>query len=296
VNEIFRLQDADEYSEAERLYLSAAEASRSAVVLAAGRGRGLEAVTVDRPKLMLPIAGRPLLRWLVDAFKKERVNDITVVGGYRADAIDPAGIRLAINARHAETGELASLECALGQLQSDTVICYGDLLFRSYVLRDLLESSGEFAVVVDSSEPGGHNSTVRDFAYCSRGDDRDFFGSGARLEQVVDAQTGPATAPGVTSWPRPQGRWIGMLYVSRQGLPRLRAVMAVLRALPGFDTLDVPALLNALIADGATVEVVYVHGHWRGVNDLEELRHAVDFAHGQSVLGGGAGGDDGTPR
>src|SRR5215470_10572197 len=35
VNEIFRLQDAEEYSTAERLYLSAPEASRSAIVLAA---------------------------------------------------------------------------------------------------------------------------------------------------------------------------------------------------------------------------------------------------------------------
>jgi phosphoenolpyruvate phosphomutase len=48
----------------------------------------------DRPKVMLPIAGKPLLRWLVDGFKKESINDITVVGGYRADAIDTAGIKL----------------------------------------------------------------------------------------------------------------------------------------------------------------------------------------------------------
>ena len=40
-------------------------------------------------------------------------------------------------------------------------------------------------------------------------------------------------------------------------------------------------LLDALIADGAAIEVLYVHGHWRGVNDLEDLRSAVDFAHAQ---------------
>jgi phosphoenolpyruvate phosphomutase len=45
VNEIFRLQDADEYSAAEKIYLSATGTSRSAVVLAASRGRGLEAIT-----------------------------------------------------------------------------------------------------------------------------------------------------------------------------------------------------------------------------------------------------------
>src|ERR1700729_4003794 len=172
VNEIFRLQDADEYSAAERLYLAASTASRAAVVLAASRGRGLEAVTADRPKVMLPIAGKPLLRWLIDGFKKENINDITVVGGYRADAIDTAGIKLVVNERYAQTGELASLACAVESLDSDAVISYGDLLFRSYVLRDLMESTADFSVVVDSLLTGSSNRTVRDFAYCSRGDDR----------------------------------------------------------------------------------------------------------------------------
>jgi NDP-sugar pyrophosphorylase family protein len=108
------------------------------VVLAAGRGKGLEAVTTDRPKLMLPIGGRPLLGWLIESFKKEGVNDITVVGGYRAAAIDPSGIKLTVNERYAETGELASLECALGEMQSDTVVCYG-ICCSAARLRDLLE-------------------------------------------------------------------------------------------------------------------------------------------------------------
>ena len=48
-----------------------------------------------------------------------------------------------------------------------------------------------------------------------------------------------------------------------------------------------PDALNALIADGAQIEVQYVHGHWRGVNDLDDFRRAVDFAHNQTRLGTG---------
>jgi phosphoenolpyruvate phosphomutase len=280
VNEIFRLQDADEYSAAERLYLSPTAASRSAVVLAASRGRGLEALTTDRPKVMLPIAGKPLLRWLIDGFKKENINDITVVGGYRADAIDGAGIRLVINERHAETGELCSLACAVDALDADTVIAYGDLLFRSYVLRDLLESKQDFSVIVDSLPTTASNRTVRDFAYCSRGDDRGLFGTPVLLEHVTGDAVGGR---------EPQGRWIGMLNVSRRGLEKLKAVLAQLRVRPDFEALDMPALLNALIAGGAAIEVLYVHGHWRGVNDLEDFRRAVDFAHAQTPYGSAPG-------
>ena len=281
VDEIFRLQDADEYTEAERIYLSSATSSRSAVVLAASRGKGLESVTTDRPKVMLPIAGKPLLRWLVDGFKKESVNDITVVGGYRADAIDPAGVRVVVNDRYAQTDELASLACAVDKLENDTVISYGDLLFRSYVLRDLVESKADFAVVVDSSPADSSNRTVRDFAYCSRGDDRGLFGTSVLLKRVLSRADAKPEGDGQ----EPQGRWIGMLNVSRKGLAKLKAVLAQLRARPDFDSLDMPALLNALIAAGTEIEVVYVHGHWRGVNDLEDFRQAVDFAHGQTPFG-----------
>ncbi|MGH8140314.1 MAG: phosphoenolpyruvate mutase [Steroidobacteraceae bacterium] len=291
VNEIFRLQDADEYSAAERHYLSVSRTSRGAVVLAASRGRGLEAVTTDRPKVMLPIAGKPLLRWLVDSFKKEGINDIAVVGGYRADAIDTAGIRLVVNERYAQTGELASLACALDALDSATVISYGDLLFRSYVLRDLVETEADFSVVVDSSRSGANNRTVRDFAYCSRGDDRGLFGTPVLLESIANGtgteQDSPQTVS--PSEEAAQGRWIGMLHVSCRGLARLKTVMARLSLRPDFDTLDMPALLDALIADGAAVEVLYVHGHWRGVNDLDDFRRAVDFAHAQTPFGSAPG-------
>jgi len=285
VDEIFRLQDAEEYSAAEQLYLSAVQKSRSAIVLAASRGHGLAELTIDRPKVMLPIAGKPLLRWLVDGFKRERIDDITVVGGYRADAIDPSGIKLTLNERYAETGELASLSCAIGAVEGDTVIAYGDLIFRSYVLRDLLESDADFAVVVDSSPSEGRNQTVRDFAYCSEDDDRGLFQPKVLLQRITSGgAVSSATAAGSSAL-RPQGRWIGLFKASRRGLVRLKQVLATLQASDDFNSLDMPHLLNALIDDGAAIEALYIHGHWRGVNDLDEFRSAMDFAHAQNPSG-----------
>jgi phosphoenolpyruvate phosphomutase len=277
VDEIFRLQDADEYSAAERVYLSASGAARAAVILAASRGKGLEALTSDRPKVMLPVAGKPLLRWLIDGFKKQTINDITVVGGYRADAIDTAGIKLVVNERYAETGELASLACAIESMDCGVVISYGDLLFRGYVLRSLVECDADFAVVVDSIMAGADNRTVRDFAYCSQGDDRGLFGAPVLLRRVDDVEQAESGAA--------HGRWIGMLSVSRQGLLKLKETLAKLRAREDFDSLGMPALLNALLEDEVQIRVLYIHGHWTGVNDVDDLRQAVDFAHAQAPLG-----------
>ncbi|MFQ5678240.1 MAG: phosphoenolpyruvate mutase [Gemmatimonadota bacterium] len=269
VAEIFRLQGAGELLEAERRYTRSARARTGALVLAATRGPGLEAVTEDRPKVMLPVAGRPLLRRLVDEFKRHGVDEITVVAGYKPEAIDVRGVRIVENPEHASTGELASLACALDALGEDAVVLYGDLLFRSYVLRDLLEAPGEIVAVVDSAP----QREARDLAYCTAPDDRALFRQEVELRRVG---AGPETGGEA-----PDGRWIGMLRVRDRGGDWLREALGELRGLDRFPRLGMPDLLNRIVAAGHPVKVQYIHGHWLDVNDLEDLRRATDFAHGR---------------
>ncbi|GIX28227.1 MAG: hypothetical protein KatS3mg123_2108 [Burkholderiales bacterium] len=272
VREIFRLQRADELLAAERQYAAPRERTTTAVVLAASRGEGLHELTEDRPKAMLPVAGRPLLRRLVDEFKKQGIDAVTVVAGYQARSIDLPGIEVVENPGHAESGELASLACARGAIGEDTVVSYGDLLFRSYILRDLLETPGELAVVVDSSPVPRRPERRRDLAYCSAPDDHALFPQDVRLLRV-DARPRPGAGA-------PSGRWIGMLRVRGAGRSWLLQAMDALAQRPDFHRLGLPDLLNHLIEAGRPVRVLYVSGHWLDVNDPDDLRRAVDFAYG----------------
>ena len=107
------------------------------------------------------------------ASRRNSINDITVVGGYRADAIDTAGIRLVVNERYAQTGELASLACAVGIARRR----HGDFLRRPAVPQLCAARSGRERQPISASwsirrRTDAGNRTVRDFAYCSRADDR----------------------------------------------------------------------------------------------------------------------------
>ena len=292
VDEIFRLQDADEYSAAERLYLSRrAHLARARSCSPPAAARGLEAVTADRPKVMLPIAGKPLLRWLIDGFKKESINDITVVGGYRADAIDTAGIRLVVNERYAQTGELASLACAVRRAR----VRYRHFLRRSAVpqLRAARPGREQGAISrwswIRSPTRRRQSHRARFRLLLARRRSRPVRHAGAA--RAGDQQGG---SDGARATGRASGAAAGPLDRPAECEPRAalrdsKPCWRELRARPDFDTLDMPALLNALIADGAAIEVLYVHGHWRGVNDLDDLRRAVDFAHAQTPFGTRAG-------
>jgi len=270
VDEIFRLQGADELEAAEERYLSGRREETKAIVLAASRGEGFASLTDDRPKVMLPIAGKPLLRHLVDKLKKRGLDDITVVAGYKAEAIDVQGIKLLVNDQHASTGELASLACARAAFSDDMVLIYGDVLFRSYILRDLVESDAAVMVVVDSTEPTGGSGG--DFAYCDEADDRSTWGQAVRLQRIAAASVVDGRAA--------EGRWIGMVRFKGEGQAWLEAALDTLSKRPDFAQLGLPELLNHLVDAGKPVHVWYVHGHWLDVNSVLDLELAGNFAAG----------------
>ncbi len=273
LEEVFRLQGAEELAVAEQRYGRLRRPQCAAVILAATRGRDLDSVTRTRPKGMLSIGGRPILRRLVDELKRQDVNDITVVAGYRAEAVDATGVRLVLNRDYEHTGELASLCCARTYFGDDLVVLYGDLLFRSYILRDLLESEGELVAVVDSALPDRPPSGTPDYAYCTRPDDRSVIGGGVLLRRVSDqCRTGPESAC---------GRWIGVLRARGPGRGWLAEALAELEARSDFAGLGMPALLNHLVASGRSIQVLYIHGHWLDVNSAEDLERAGNFALGQ---------------
>jgi NDP-sugar pyrophosphorylase family protein len=59
----------------------------TAVILVGGKGTRLGHLTAHTPKAMLPIGGRPLLAYLLDALQRAGVVRVVLACGYRADDI-----------------------------------------------------------------------------------------------------------------------------------------------------------------------------------------------------------------
>ena len=274
VSEIFRLQGADELLEAERRYSGRQNVDTSAVILAASRGSGLDSLTRDRPKVMIPVAGKTVLRRLVDKFKSHGINDITVVGGYCAEAIDAGGIQLVVNPDWEQGGELTSLACATGALQGEVVLLYGDLLFRSYILANLIDWEADLLAVVDSVPLEEVEGNTNDLAYCSAPDDRAMYQQKVWLEHVGKEAGWQGKAP--------NGRWIGLLRAKGESLNILLKTLEKMKGEPGFEASGLPDLINRLIKEGCAPQVQYINGHWMDINRPEDLLRADDFAHGHA--------------
>ncbi|WXG43350.1 MAG: bifunctional sugar-1-phosphate nucleotidylyltransferase/acetyltransferase [Promethearchaeati archaeon SRVP18_Atabeyarchaeia-1] len=58
-----------------------------AVILAAGEGIRLQPLSLTRPKVMLPVAGKPLLQTIIESLKSNGINDFCIVVGYLQERI-----------------------------------------------------------------------------------------------------------------------------------------------------------------------------------------------------------------
>lgn len=88
----------------------------AAVVLAAGLGRRM-----GRQKLLLPLRGRPVVRWSVEAVLP-LVDEVVVVTGYEAAAVREALTGLAVRFVHnptPEAGQGTSIAVGIGSLGAE---------------------------------------------------------------------------------------------------------------------------------------------------------------------------------
>jgi phosphoenolpyruvate phosphomutase len=271
VAEIFRLQGEKELEEAERRYLPEREAGIQAIVLAAARGKELGDLTAKRPKAMVEIAGEPLLSHIVEGYHAVGIKDITVVRGFHKEAVDLPSLRLVDNDEYESTGEVYSLSKALEAMahgEKETIISYGDVLFRKYILEMLLESDEAFTVAVDTAwQESVNRNRYADYVECSLPYSREVFGKNVYLRAIVhDRDAGHVHA-----------EWMGFLKVGKGSCSVLRETVGELLAGPDGRSTKIPDLINAIIAKGHRVRVLYTTGNWLDIDSLDDLVVAGSF-------------------
>jgi len=272
VTEVFRLQGVNELLEAEERYLKTYQKQKSnAIILAASRGEELHELTLTRPKTMISISGKSILQRLVEDFKSQGVHDITVVTGYRAEAINVSGISMVNNPYYAGSKDLSSLRCALDKIGKHTIIAYGDLLARRYIIRDLLKSKKALTVVVDSNISAKlKKKTPGDYVRCSCADDRGVFDSEVQLKSFFNKDD-------INDLSEAHGQWVGIMLVHEEGRDWMEESIRCLEKRADFHSLSVTDLLNHIAASGHPVHVIYVSGHWLDVNNLPDIEQAGAF-------------------
>ena len=118
----------------------------SAVILSAGQGRRLLPLTATMPKCALPLHGRTLLEWQLDALAACGIEHATVVVGFAAEQVErllaartgPPRTRAVYNPFFRVSDNLVSCWMAREAMAADFVLLNGDTVFDPAVVERLL--------------------------------------------------------------------------------------------------------------------------------------------------------------
>jgi len=260
VNEIFRLQGADELEAAEDKYLPTTGKKVNSIVLAASQG-SLGDLTKETPKTMLEVNGKSLLATQVDEFNQLGIKDVTVVRGFNKEKVKLSNIGTVDNDEFASTKELYSLYLAKNHIKENTVISYGDIIFKRYVLHELLNDQNNITIVVDADfeEEGVDKDLI---AATERYDRKNYLGTSVFKKMNSDLNKDEVF-----------GEFIGLWKVNQTGAAVVVKTLEKLSKSPDFKSMTCADLFNE-IAKEHTIAVKYISGAWLDVDTLVDLQKA----------------------
>ncbi|MFP3500919.1 bifunctional UDP-N-acetylglucosamine diphosphorylase/glucosamine-1-phosphate N-acetyltransferase GlmU [Burkholderia sp. SIMBA_062] len=137
------------------------------VILAAGTGKRMRSAL---PKVLHPLAGRPLLSHVIDTARTLQPSRLVVVVGHGAEQVQAAvaapDVQFALQAEQLGTGHAVRQALPLLDPAQPTLVLYGDVpLTRASTLRRLVDAAreGRYGILtVTLDDPTGYGRIVRD--------------------------------------------------------------------------------------------------------------------------------------
>lgn len=124
-----------------------------AVILAAGKGIRMGPLTENRPKVMLPIANKPVLEHIILAFETAGIRDFLIVTGYRKENIVgyfKDGSKWGVNIKYVEQkmqkGTADAIASVKDLIDERFLVTNGDVLADSSDIRNLLKTGGDVVI------------------------------------------------------------------------------------------------------------------------------------------------------
>jgi len=282
---LFELQGMPELNRAEREYHRSGAAPTRAVILTAGDHHDAASMTElagEVPLSALDVSGKSLLRRQVEALAQAGVRDVTVVTGYRHEAVTCDGVALVHNPDWATTGEAASLMCVTDEAGAPadqrTLLVYGDVLFDVELLQRVLKTDGEATIVVDRGEPhhNGRDGKRRDLVQLAAAP-----APGRRF--LTNGELRPLRRIGKRLDGTPDGEFTGIALLDAAGWKALRSSYRDRLAASAQKPLhEAPAAARAALTDllqermdaGGAVACLEVTSGWIEIHSFEDYQSA----------------------
>jgi glucose-1-phosphate thymidylyltransferase len=130
-----------------------------AVILAAGEGKRLRPFTETMPKVMLPVANKPILDHIFNAIKRTGIDEIILVVGYKKEVImdyfkDFKGVKITYITQDKQLGTAHALLQAKNMINESFIVLAGDNIIDNKCIQKLIHDESEYSILVkEHSQP-----------------------------------------------------------------------------------------------------------------------------------------------
>jgi glucose-1-phosphate thymidylyltransferase len=126
---------------------------KKAVILAAGEGRRLRPFTETMPKVMLPVANKPVLEYVFDAVRKSGIAEVIVVVGYKKEVImeyfkDYKNLKITYVTQDRQLGTAHALLQAKKHIKESFIVLAGDNIIDPDSISKLMKDPSEYAILI----------------------------------------------------------------------------------------------------------------------------------------------------
>ena len=122
-----------------------------AIILAAGKGSRLLPLTKNKPKCLIQVKGRSILSRQINLFEEMGASKIIVVTGHKHEKIKNKNIIKIINKDYDSSNMVYSLMLAEKYLEGNIIISYGDIIYKSKVLMNLINQKSDIVIASDKN-------------------------------------------------------------------------------------------------------------------------------------------------
>lgn len=230
-----------------------------AIILGAGLGTRLATLTEKKPKSLLRINDKTILKHQIECLNKAGIEDITMIIGHMADKIkqfceeNSLNIDFVFNPNYSETNNLYSLHLAKSHFEGGFISLNSDVMFEKTGLDKLVNSIGEINLLVEPKD-------------CSKEDMKVSLRKGKKIDKVsknLDRR-------------EVYGEFTGMAKFSAKSIDRLKEII---RNIPSnrLENMFLGSAFQVMSEKGLNVSAVDIDFNWKDIDNPEDLEEARKF-------------------
>lgn len=138
-----------------------------AVILSAGEGLRLRPFTTSKPKVMIKVANKPILEYVINSLAENNIREIMIVVGYKKESVmsyfgngSEFNVKINYAVQEKPLGTANALSKAKIFVKDDFLVLSGDNIIESNAITELIKSGANSMLLTESEIPSKYGVVI----------------------------------------------------------------------------------------------------------------------------------------